>query len=67
MSGLQQGEMIIIAARPSMGKCLAAQEEIVLEDGSIATIEELYHRRGGPYNTRQRLQARVDHAERLHR
>ncbi len=47
MSGLQQGEMIIVAARPSMGKCLAAQEEIVLEDGSVATIEELYRRRDG--------------------
>lgn len=41
-SGLQRGDLIIIAARPSMGKCLAADSEIVLADGSIATIEELY-------------------------
>ena len=47
LSGLQQGEMIIVAARPSMGKCLAADAEIVLEDGSLVTIEELYRRRGG--------------------
>ncbi|MBX3402752.1 MAG: replicative DNA helicase [Phycisphaeraceae bacterium] len=44
-SGLQQGEMIIIAARPSMGKCLAADSEIVLADGSVATIEEIYRRK----------------------
>ena len=44
-SGLQRGDLIIIAARPSMGKCLAADAEIVLADGSVATIEEIYHRR----------------------
>lgn len=43
-SGLQRGDLIIVAARPSMGKCLAASSEIVLEDGSLATIEEIYHR-----------------------
>ncbi|HEU0185578.1 MAG TPA: replicative DNA helicase, partial [Blastocatellia bacterium] len=43
-SGLQRGDLIIIAARPSMGKCLAAGSEIVLADGSIATIEEIYRR-----------------------
>src|SRR5690606_20273821 len=32
-SGFQNGELIIVAARPSMGKCLAADSEIVLEDG----------------------------------
>jgi replicative DNA helicase len=44
-SGLQRGDLIIIAARPSMGKCLAADAEIMLADGSVATIEEIYHRR----------------------
>ncbi|MGH9849439.1 MAG: DnaB-like helicase N-terminal domain-containing protein, partial [Blastocatellia bacterium] len=44
-SGLQRGDLIIIAARPSMGKCLAADAEIVLADGSVATIEEIYQRR----------------------
>jgi replicative DNA helicase len=43
-SGLQRGDLIIIAARPSMGKCLAADSEIVLADGSVATIEEIYQR-----------------------
>ena len=44
-SGLQRGDLIIVAARPSMGKCLAADAEIVLADGSVATIEEIYRRR----------------------
>jgi replicative DNA helicase len=43
--GFQPGEMTILAARPSMGKCVAWDTEIVLADGSVATIEEL-HRRG---------------------
>jgi replicative DNA helicase len=44
-SGLQRGDLIIIAARPSMGKCLTADSEIVLADGSVATIEDIYRRR----------------------
>ncbi len=41
-SGLQPSDLIIIAARPSMGKCLAANTEIVLQDGSVQTIESIY-------------------------
>jgi replicative DNA helicase len=44
-SGLQRGDLIIIAARPSMGKCLSADSEIVLADGSVASIEEICRRR----------------------
>jgi replicative DNA helicase len=44
-SGLQRGDLIIIAARPSMGKCISADTEIVLADGSVRTIEEIYRRR----------------------
>ncbi|HET7463171.1 MAG TPA: replicative DNA helicase [Longimicrobium sp.] len=44
-AGFQSSDLIIVAARPSMGKCLAHDSEIVLEDGSVATIQELYHRR----------------------
>jgi replicative DNA helicase len=43
--GFQRSDLIIVAGRPSMGKCLAHDAEIVLADGSIATIETLYHRR----------------------
>lgn len=41
-SGLQPSDLIIVAARPSMGKCLAFDSEILLSDGGLATIEELY-------------------------
>src|SRR5215470_2065550 len=44
-SGLQRQDLIIIAARPSQGKCLSFDSEIVLSDGSLATIEEIYNRR----------------------
>jgi replicative DNA helicase len=45
-SGLQPADMVIVAARPSVGKCLAFDSEILLADGAIATIEEVYRRRG---------------------
>ncbi|MEJ7616041.1 MAG: replicative DNA helicase [Pyrinomonadaceae bacterium] len=41
-SGLQPSDLIIVAARPSMGKCLAHDSEITLADGSIASIEDIY-------------------------
>jgi replicative DNA helicase len=43
--GFQRSDLIIVAGRPSMGKCLAHNAELVLADGSIATIEEIYQRR----------------------
>ena len=46
-SGLQAADMVIVAARPSVGKCLSADSEILLEDGRLATIEEIYRRRQG--------------------
>jgi replicative DNA helicase len=44
-SGLQPSDLVVVAARPSMGKCLAHDSEIVLSDGSLVTIEEIYRRR----------------------
>jgi replicative DNA helicase len=44
-AGFQDSDLIIVAARPSMGKCLAHDSEIVLDDGSVATIADLYRRR----------------------
>jgi replicative DNA helicase len=44
-SGLQQTDLIIVAARPSMGKCLAANSEIVELDGKVSTIEEIYRQK----------------------
>ncbi len=39
--GLREGELFILAARPAMGKCLAADSEIVLSDGTIKTIQQV--------------------------
>ncbi len=44
-SGLQPADLVIVAGRPSMGKCLAADSDIVLQDGSIQTIEQLYQKK----------------------
>ncbi len=44
-SGFGRSDLIIIAGRPSMGKCLHEDTELVLSDGSIATIKEIHHRR----------------------
>jgi replicative DNA helicase len=44
-SGLQPADMVIIAARPSVGKCLSEDAEILLEDGSVAAIGDIYRRR----------------------
>jgi len=52
-SGLQRSDLVIVAGRPSMGKCLAATAEIVLENGAIATIEEIYNARRGRIFTLQ--------------
>ena len=41
-NGLQRSDLIILAGRPSMGKCLAFDSKLVLVDGSISTIEEIY-------------------------
>jgi replicative DNA helicase len=41
-NGLQRSDLIILAGRPSMGKCLAFDCELVLDDGSITTIETIY-------------------------
>ncbi|QUS60400.1 replicative DNA helicase [Synechocystis sp. PCC 7339] len=40
--GLQRADLIILAGRPSMGKCCAANAEIVLANGRICTIAEIY-------------------------
>lgn len=44
-SGLQPTDLIIVAARPSMGKCLEANSLIVLDDGSLTTIQEIYQQK----------------------
>ena len=50
-AGLQPSDLIILAARPAMGKCLSADAEIVLADGSVATIQDICARRDGELAT----------------
>jgi replicative DNA helicase len=38
-AGFQLSDLIIVAGRPSMGKCVSHDTEIVLDDGSVTTIE----------------------------
>ncbi len=52
-SGLQKTDLIIVAARPSMGKCLGAKSLVVLDDGSLTTIEEIYKRKSAKLLTLQ--------------
>jgi replicative DNA helicase len=40
--GFQRSDLIITAARPSMGKCLSAEAQILLADGSLKTMAEIY-------------------------
>ena len=40
--GLQRSDLIILAGRPSMGKCCEANSEILLADGRVCTISQIY-------------------------
>jgi replicative DNA helicase len=51
--GFQRSDLIIVAGRPSMGKCLAYDTEIVLADGSISTIQSLYQQQDAQLLTLQ--------------
>ncbi len=44
-TGFHKSDLVVLAARPAMGKCLSADAEIVLDDGSVATIEEIVEKR----------------------
>jgi replicative DNA helicase len=43
--GFQRSDMIIVAGRPAMGKCIAFDTEILCSDGSVSTIAEIYQNR----------------------
>lgn len=45
--GFQTSDLIIVAGRPSMGKCLHERSQVLLADGSLVTMGELYRRRQG--------------------
>ena len=43
--GWQKSDLVIIAGRPSMGKCVAGDTPLLLSDGRFASIAELFARR----------------------
>lgn len=50
-AGLQRGDLVIVAGRPSMGKCLSHDAELVLDDGSLITMADMYRRQDGCIGT----------------
>ena len=40
-SGWQKSDLVIIAARPAMGKCLGKGTKVVMYDGSLKKVEEI--------------------------
>ena len=43
--GFQRSDLIIVAARPAMGKCATDESAILQSDGSLVTIKEIYQKR----------------------
>ncbi|MEG4270414.1 MULTISPECIES: replicative DNA helicase [unclassified Microcoleus] len=43
--GFQRSDLIIVAARPAMGKCQEKNTLIVGADGSLSTIQQIYYKR----------------------
>lgn len=46
--GFQRSDLIIVAGRPSMGKCLGSNSVILLATGEVATIAEIYQQATQP-------------------
>ncbi len=44
-AGLQASDLIIVAGRPSMGKCCAEDTELLLPDGCLCTLANFYQQR----------------------
>ena len=40
-SGFGKGDLVIIAARPAMGKCLGAGTKVVMYDGTLKKVEDI--------------------------
>ena len=41
LGGFQKSDLIIVAARPSMGKCLGKGTKVLMYDGSVTMVEEI--------------------------
>lgn len=44
-NGLHPGDLVIVAGRPGMGKCLAEDTQVIADDGSLVTAGSLFYRR----------------------
>jgi len=64
-AGLQPTDLIIVAGRPAMGKCLSHDAEVVLDDGTLATMAEIHRERPGRVGTLNR-EFRLDRATPSH-
>ena len=63
--GFQRSDLIIAAGRPAMGKCLSADAKILLADGSLRTIKEIYQQRQGQLltlNNQWRFEVKIGRA-----
>jgi len=40
-SGFNEGDLVVIAARPSMGKCLGKGTKVIMYDGSLKNVEDI--------------------------
>ena len=40
-TGFNAGDLIIIAARPAMGKCLGRGTKVLMFDGSLKAVEDV--------------------------
>ncbi|MEG3902774.1 replicative DNA helicase [Microcoleus sp. B4-C5] len=49
--GFQRSDLIIVAARPAMGKCCTDESVILQSDGSLVTLEEIYQKRQAEFLT----------------
>ena len=43
--GFQRSDLIIVAGRPAMGKCEASSTIVILSDGTVSTIQQIYQKR----------------------
>lgn len=64
LGGFQQSDLIILAARPGMGKCVTADTRLVNPDtGAFSTIDELVQRRcPRVFTVDERLKLQATHA-----
>ncbi len=51
LGGLQKSDLLILAARPSMGKCVTGNTRVLASDGSLTTIQSMVETQKGSVAT----------------